>query len=180
MAARRNTMRLRRHQKQEIRRPRPTVRNCSFLAVGGERHWFHLCHRTRTLPLPVGDQKRFLFCRNTTFFRGKRRSSGPGFRRNTTWRHEKLRLAGYGLEDAYAEQPDIGVIRRHGTVSDPIKYQPRGIRPTGPPRPRSAAGPKPEKLAMSTCFPLYPRKQTSGARIGMSELCHEEPSALTR
>jgi hypothetical protein len=82
-------MRLRRHQKQEIRRPRPTVRNCSFFAVGGERHWFHLYHRTRTLPLPVGDQKRFLFFRNTTFFRGKRRSSGPGFRRNTTWRHEK-------------------------------------------------------------------------------------------
>ena len=29
-----------------------------------------------------------------------------------------MRLAGYGLEDAYAEQPDIGVIRRHRTVSD--------------------------------------------------------------
>src|SRR3954468_11598767 len=32
----------------------------------------------------------------------------------------------YGLEDAYAEQPDIGVIRRHKTVSGLIKYQPKG------------------------------------------------------
>lgn len=33
---------------------------------------------------------------------------------------------GYGLEDAYAEQPDIGVIRRHKTVSGLIRYQPKG------------------------------------------------------
>jgi hypothetical protein len=26
-----------------------------------------LYHRTRTFPLPVGDQRRFLLCRNTTF-----------------------------------------------------------------------------------------------------------------
>ena len=32
----------------------------------------------------------------------------------------------YGLEDAYAEQPEIGVIRRHKTVSGLIKYQPKG------------------------------------------------------
>src|ERR1700716_2441019 len=32
----------------------------------------------------------------------------------------------YGLEDAYAEQPDMGVIRRHKTVSGLIKYQPNG------------------------------------------------------
>jgi uncharacterized protein len=32
----------------------------------------------------------------------------------------------YGLEDAYTEQPDMGVIRRHKTVSGLIKYQPRG------------------------------------------------------
>src|SRR6202453_4592041 len=32
----------------------------------------------------------------------------------------------YGLEDAYAEQPDMGVIRRHKTVSGLIKYQPKG------------------------------------------------------
>src|SRR5258705_6910822 len=32
----------------------------------------------------------------------------------------------YGLEEAYAEHPDMGVIRRHRTVSGLIKYQPRG------------------------------------------------------
>ena len=32
----------------------------------------------------------------------------------------------YGLEDAYAEQPDMGVIRRHKTASGLIKYQPKG------------------------------------------------------
>jgi uncharacterized protein len=32
----------------------------------------------------------------------------------------------YGLEDLYAEQPDMGVIRKHKTVSGLIKYQPRG------------------------------------------------------
>jgi hypothetical protein len=32
----------------------------------------------------------------------------------------------YGLEDAYSEQPDIGVIRKHKTVSGLIKYQPKG------------------------------------------------------
>src|ERR1700738_4785906 len=32
----------------------------------------------------------------------------------------------YGLEDAYAEQPDRGVIRKHKTVSGLIKYQPKG------------------------------------------------------
>ena len=33
---------------------------------------------------------------------------------------------GYGLEDAYSEQSDMGVIRKHKTVSGLIKYQPRG------------------------------------------------------
>ena len=33
---------------------------------------------------------------------------------------------GYGLEDAYSEQPDMGVIRKHKTMSGLIKYQPRG------------------------------------------------------
>jgi hypothetical protein len=33
----------------------------------------------------------------------------------------------YGLEDAYAEQPDMGVIRKHKTVSGLIKYQPKGV-----------------------------------------------------
>jgi hypothetical protein len=32
----------------------------------------------------------------------------------------------YGLEDAYAEQPDMGLLRRHKTVSGLIKYQPKG------------------------------------------------------
>jgi uncharacterized protein len=32
----------------------------------------------------------------------------------------------YGLEDAYSEQPDMGVLRRHKTVSGLIKYQPKG------------------------------------------------------
>jgi hypothetical protein len=32
----------------------------------------------------------------------------------------------YGLEDAYSEQPDIGVIRKHKTASGLIKYQPKG------------------------------------------------------
>ena len=32
----------------------------------------------------------------------------------------------YGLEDAYAEQPDMGVIRKHKAISGLIKYQPKG------------------------------------------------------
>ena len=32
----------------------------------------------------------------------------------------------YGLEDAYTEQPDMGVIRKAKTVSGLIKYQPKG------------------------------------------------------
>src|SRR6266446_4010989 len=32
----------------------------------------------------------------------------------------------YGLEDAYAERPDMVVIRKHKTVSGLIKYQPKG------------------------------------------------------
>lgn len=33
---------------------------------------------------------------------------------------------GYGLEDAYAEQPDMGVVRKHKTVSGLLRYQPKG------------------------------------------------------
>ena len=33
---------------------------------------------------------------------------------------------GYGLEDAYAETPEMGVIRKHKTVSGLIRYQPKG------------------------------------------------------
>jgi hypothetical protein len=32
----------------------------------------------------------------------------------------------YGLEEAYSEQPDIGVIRKHKTLSGLIRYQPKG------------------------------------------------------
>ena len=32
----------------------------------------------------------------------------------------------YGLEDAYADQPEMGVVRRHKTVSGLISYQPKG------------------------------------------------------
>jgi hypothetical protein len=32
----------------------------------------------------------------------------------------------YGLEDAYADRPDIGVVRKHKTVSGLIRYQPKG------------------------------------------------------
>jgi len=32
----------------------------------------------------------------------------------------------YGLENAYTEQPDMGVIRKHKTTSGLIKYQPKG------------------------------------------------------
>jgi uncharacterized protein len=32
----------------------------------------------------------------------------------------------YGLEDAYTDQPEMGVIRRHKTVSGLIRYQPKG------------------------------------------------------
>jgi hypothetical protein len=32
----------------------------------------------------------------------------------------------YGLEDAFSEQPDMGVIRKHRTVSGLIRYSPRG------------------------------------------------------
>lgn len=32
----------------------------------------------------------------------------------------------YGLEDAYSETPDMGVIRKHKTVSGLLRYQPKG------------------------------------------------------
>jgi hypothetical protein len=32
----------------------------------------------------------------------------------------------FGLEDAYSEQPDMGIIRKHKTVSGLIRYQPKG------------------------------------------------------
>src|SRR6202040_1282506 len=57
----------------------------------------------------------------------------PPERRNTVPERHILVLGdamadwlAYGLEDAYAEQPDMGVIRKHKTVSGLIKYQPKG------------------------------------------------------
>jgi hypothetical protein len=32
----------------------------------------------------------------------------------------------YGLEDVYADQPEMGVVRKHKTASGLIKYQPKG------------------------------------------------------
>ena len=60
------------------------------------------------------------------------RAPGPA-KRDTTAERNVLVIGdamadwlGYGLEDAYSEQPDMGVIRKHKTVSGLIKYQPRG------------------------------------------------------
>jgi hypothetical protein len=57
----------------------------------------------------------------------------PAEKRETVAEHHILVLGdamadwlAYGLEGAYAEQPDTGVIRRHRTVSGLIKYQPKG------------------------------------------------------
>ena len=57
----------------------------------------------------------------------------PPEKRETVARHQILVLGdamadwlAYGLEDAYSEQPDMGVIRKHKTASGLIRYQPRG------------------------------------------------------
>ena len=57
----------------------------------------------------------------------------PPQKRDTVAEHNALVLGdamadwlASGLEDAYAEQPDMGVIRRHKTVSGLIHYQPKG------------------------------------------------------
>ncbi|MGA7070618.1 MAG: DUF459 domain-containing protein, partial [Bradyrhizobium sp.] len=57
----------------------------------------------------------------------------PPAKRDTVAEHNVLVLGdamadwlAYGLEDAYNEQPDMGVIRRHKTVSGLIRYQPKG------------------------------------------------------
>jgi hypothetical protein len=57
----------------------------------------------------------------------------PPLKRDTVPEHNVLVLGdamadwlAYGLEDAYSEQPDMGVIRRHKTVSGLIHYQPKG------------------------------------------------------
>ncbi len=57
----------------------------------------------------------------------------PPEKRDTVPKHNVLVLGdamadwlAYGLEDAYAEQPDMGVIRKVKTVSGLIQYQPKG------------------------------------------------------
>ena len=57
----------------------------------------------------------------------------PPQKRDTAAEHNVLVLGdamadwlASGLEDAYSEQPDMGVIRRHKTVSGLIHYQPKG------------------------------------------------------
>jgi len=57
----------------------------------------------------------------------------PPQKRDTVAEHNVLVMGdamadwlAYGLEDAYAEQPDMGVIRRHKTVSGLLHYQPKG------------------------------------------------------
>ena len=57
----------------------------------------------------------------------------PPERRNTVPERHILVLGdsmadwlAYGLEGVYADQPDMGVIRKHRTVSGLIKYQPKG------------------------------------------------------
>jgi uncharacterized protein len=57
----------------------------------------------------------------------------PPPKRDTVAEHNVLVLGdamadwlAYGLEDAYTEQPDMGVVRRHKTVSGLIHYQPKG------------------------------------------------------
>ena len=57
----------------------------------------------------------------------------PSEKRNTVAERHVLVLGdamadwlAYGLEDAYADQPEMGVIRKHKTVSGLIKYQPKG------------------------------------------------------
>ena len=56
----------------------------------------------------------------------------PPEKRNTVpERHSRARRLmadwlAYGLEDVYADQPEMGVIRKHKTGSGLIKYQPKG------------------------------------------------------
>ncbi len=57
----------------------------------------------------------------------KRDASAPAPERNILVLGDAMAdWLAYGLEDAYSEQPDMGVIRKHRTVSGLIKYQPKG------------------------------------------------------
>src|SRR5882757_2768751 len=57
----------------------------------------------------------------------KRDASAPAPERNILVLGDAMAdWLAYGLEDAYSEQPDMGIIRKHKTVSGLIKYQPKG------------------------------------------------------
>ena len=57
----------------------------------------------------------------------KRDASAPAPERNILVLGDAMAdWLAYGLEDAWSEQPDMGVIRKHKTVSGLLKYQPKG------------------------------------------------------
>ncbi len=57
----------------------------------------------------------------------KRDASAPAPERNILVLGDAMAdWLAYGLEDAYSEQPDMGIIRKHKTVSGLIRYQPKG------------------------------------------------------
>jgi hypothetical protein len=57
----------------------------------------------------------------------KRDASAPAPERNILVLGDAMAdWLAYGLEDAYGEQPDMGIIRKHKSVSGLIKYQPKG------------------------------------------------------
>src|SRR3954453_3242333 len=57
----------------------------------------------------------------------KREASAPPPERNILVLGDAMAdWLAYGLEDAWSEQPDMGVIRKHKTVSGLLKYQPKG------------------------------------------------------
>src|SRR5437868_15449436 len=57
----------------------------------------------------------------------KRDASAPAPERNILVLGDAMAdWLAYGLEEAWPEQPDMGVIRKHTTVSGLLKYQPKG------------------------------------------------------
>jgi uncharacterized protein len=74
----------------------------------------------------------------------------------------------YGLEDAFAEQPDMGVTRKPKTVSGLIKYQPKGEPADWPAAARSIlATEKPDAIVvMLGLNDRAPIRETPGDRSG--------------
>ncbi len=57
----------------------------------------------------------------------ERRDNAPAPERNILVLGDAMaNWLAYGLEDAYGEQPDMGIIRKHKTASGLIRYQPKG------------------------------------------------------